>query len=70
MPTLDDRVLSLPPFSPVCTFCKHWKGAALYCDAFGDNPIPDEIWSGRNPHTKPFTGDNGLVFEKVDESDL
>jgi len=70
MALLDDRVLSIAPFSSVCTYCKHWKGAAFHCNAFGNSPIPDEIWSGQNPHTSPFTGDNGITFEKVNEIDL
>ena len=48
--SLDDSVLSLVPFSPVCSLCKHWAGG-LYsprrCKAFGDADIPAEIWDGR-----------------------
>ena len=70
---LDDRVLRLSPFSPVCSKCKHWTGtmyAPRHCNAFGATEIPSDIWDGRNNHTSAFTGDNGILFEMVTESDL
>ena len=33
------------------------------CLAF--DRIPDEIWSGKNKHVKPFAGDNGVQYEDV-----
>ena len=55
--------------------CKHLKykpdeesiiyGAMIYyCDAFPDG-IPDVIWNGEHDHTKPYDGDNGVLFEKA-----
>ncbi len=53
---------ALPPKS--CALCAHWKPMSRECEAFPDE-IPDEIWSGENPHTKPFPGDNGIQFEQI-----
>jgi len=53
---------SLPPKS--CILCAHWHSMSRQCTAFPDE-IPDEIWSGDNPHTEPFDGDNGITFEKL-----
>lgn len=51
--------------SPVCTFCSHLhdhKPGRQTCAAF-PRGIPDEIWDGKNPHTSPVEGDNGIVFQ-------
>ena len=64
---LDDEITSRGYFSETCSGCNHFKG--LYtCDAFKDN-IPDEIWNGKNPHTDPFEGDNGILFEPLKKAD-
>ena len=52
--------------------CKHYLGfmqpngtemsEVNYCFAF-PNGIPKEIAYGDNPHTAPFPGDHGIVFE-------
>jgi len=62
---LDDR----PLVSPVCSFCKNLhRDRARACKAFDiEKSIPDEIWSGKNKHTEPVRGDQGIQFEKVDE---
>ena len=62
MVLLDDSILSVPAFSPVCTYCKHWTvdGVKRRCAAF--DQIPDEIWHGQNPHTAPYPGDKGIQF--------
>jgi hypothetical protein len=44
--------------------------APRHCNAFGATEIPSDIWDGRNNHTSAFTGDNGILFEMVTESDL
>ena len=70
---LDDRLLSINPFSDICSKCKHWAGGIAEpqrCKAFGDKPIPDFIWEGRNPHTSPVEGDNGILFEEATLDDL
>lgn len=36
------------------------------CAAFPDG-IPTEIAYGNNKHTKPYPGDNGILYEKEDE---
>jgi hypothetical protein len=35
------------------------------CDAFPDG-IPDEIWTGKNDHKKPYPGDHDIQFEKLE----
>lgn len=52
-------------FTSSCQYCK-WLSQELptHCTAFptGDG-IPEIIRFGENPHTEPFPGDNGLMFE-------
>lgn len=54
-------------FSKVCCYCKHFQpesitSPAMTCKAFSQG-IPMEIWDGRNPHTTPYSGDQGIQFE-------
>ncbi len=65
---LDDKQNYVSPFSPVCTKCKHLNPESALtgipsCAAFSQ--IPAVIWSGKNNHTTPFKGDNGIQFEPV-----
>jgi hypothetical protein len=61
----------LPHFSPVCTYCAHWKPAdGRSCAAFPKpNSIPVAIWVGQNTaasghrHTQYVRGDHGIKFE-------
>lgn len=39
-------------------------GDVHYCLAFGDHPIPREIWEGTVSHKEPYPGDNGIVFKE------
>lgn len=54
-------------YSGVCLSCKHFNGEMFLqnnkhtCQAF--NEIPLEIWNEKNPHTSPYPGDNGIMFE-------
>jgi hypothetical protein len=53
--------------------CVHFRGVSqpdgtedterVVCAAFPEG-IPGEIAYGRNPHTKPFPGDNGIQYQK------
>lgn len=55
--------------SEQCLNCNHYWMGQLACKAF-PNGIPAEVFTGRHDHTKPFHGDNGILFEKysgVDE---
>ena len=66
---LDDSSLRISLFSGVCSRCLHFDvnsplGEKKTCKAF-PNGIPGEIWLGENDHTKPFPGDNGIVFEAI-----
>jgi len=50
-----------------CNSCIHyitWETRdKKTCSAFPEG-IPDIIWFGKNPHTKPYPGDKGIRFEK------
>jgi hypothetical protein len=62
-----DKDHDIPVYSSVCTFCKHLRlEEGRTCRAFPKaNSIPLDIWNGKNKHTKPYPGDNGIQFEKV-----
>jgi len=65
---LDDSELTKIIYSPVCTFCKNLLvDSERKCKAF--NLIPDTIWEGKNNHTKPYPGDNGIRFEPLEKED-
>ena len=68
---LDGPETSIPHFSPVCTFCRHWRiREGRTCAAFPEpNAIPLAIWRGENTHQAPFPGDHGIQFEPVDTED-
>ena len=73
--TLDDSETVIPAFSPVCYYCKHYirpdrvvevmKEVRRECKAF--KHIPLDIWNGRNKHTKPYKGDNGIRFKPIEK---
>lgn len=53
-----------------CNKCIHRNAYRLnlksvHCDAFLNSEIPDEIISNKFDHTKPYPGDNGILFEAV-----
>ncbi|MCB1157383.1 MAG: hypothetical protein H7A25_22250 [Leptospiraceae bacterium] len=54
---------------PYCYDCKHFiddDSTKFHCKAF--DGIPTEILLGKNDHTSPYPGDNGIQFEpKEDE---
>jgi hypothetical protein len=51
-----------------CAFCKRAR-LNLACAAF-KGPIPEEILSGRHDHTKPFPGDRGLLFIRLEPGEM
>ena len=61
----DDRSISVPFFSEVCSRCanKH-EGVDRTCKAFPQG-IPMVIWLEKNNHKKPYPGDMGITFEPV-----
>lgn len=65
---IDDSKLGLFPFSPVCSLCQHRKVGDVprRCAAFGDTPIPRDIWLGDDHHLTPREGDHGMVFTARD----
>ena len=64
MDTKIDAELAIPEYSPVCTFCRHASEEKRRCAAFSGD-IPLAIWTGKNKHTKPYPGDNGIRFEPM-----
>jgi len=50
--------------TPQCWRCKHFIKAGG-CRAF-PKKIPPEILTNRHRHTKPYPGDNGILFEPHD----
>lgn len=59
-----DKDSEVPIYSPVCTFCQHLRGHRC-CMAFGVAPIPLAIWTGKNDHREPHSGDHGIQFGRV-----
>jgi len=57
------------PGNSSCVKCHRLKSADLIfiCKAFPVG-IPDKILTGERDHTKPFPGDNGILFEPIKES--
>jgi len=47
-----------------CATCSNYEGG-LKCPAF-PNKIPVEIITGDFDHSKPFPGDNGIRWEKLE----
>lgn len=45
----------------MCLSCGHRESKGRYCKAF-PHGIPNDIWSGRYDHTKPYPGDNGVQY--------
>lgn len=66
------------PVTPTCyeRGCVHFDGVyqpdgtemteTVVCKAFPKG-IPSEIAYGDNDHTKPFPGDNGIMFENQED---
>ena len=52
-----------------CFFCKMFIGKSanfLVCKAFPKS-IPEAILIGEHDHTKPYKGDNGILFEPIED---
>lgn len=47
---------------PLCLDCLHFNPATFTCKAF-PNGIPDEIYTNRHNHSKPYPGDHGITYE-------
>jgi hypothetical protein len=56
---------TIPQYSLVCMRCANLVFNAhikpMTCNAFPKG-IPLAIWEGRNKHTSPYPGDNGILF--------
>lgn len=54
------------PTVATCMECKHYI-IDRTCNAFPDY-IPDEIWEGKDDHSKPLPEqDNDIVFEPIEK---
>ena len=63
---MGDGVLEL---SEQCFMCKNFniefnEDEEINCLAFKDG-VPKEILDGGHDHTKPYKGDNGIIFEPI-----
>ena len=62
-----DSIYATGVISPVCHLCAHYDlehGRA--CTAFPyPAMIPDAIWFGDDPHTKPYPDDQGVRFQRI-----
>lgn len=62
---IDDSCLDEGIVSNICDRCIHRLAPEhRKCKAFNEL-IPIDIWQGRNDHTKPVEGDNGIQFEPI-----
>jgi hypothetical protein len=64
----EDSLYEMTMISSICSHCKNYNVEDVEghtCKAF-PNGIPPEIWLGKNPHTHPFKGDNGVQFERIE----
>ena len=68
MSMLDGPETSIPHFSPVCSYCRHWRlREGRTCAAFPErDAIPMQIWLGENTHRAPVPGDHGIQFEPAE----
>jgi hypothetical protein len=67
-PYIDDRGLTVVAnsesgYSPVCLYCDRYNGYGVKeCRAFPSG-IPEEIFTGKNKHQFPYSGDRGYQFK-------
>ena len=61
----DDREILDDNVSDICSLCARLiDSMKRTCDAFPKG-IPSEIWDGKNNHTSPVKGDDGVLFEPL-----
>ena len=48
-----------------CNFCEN-RLSGDTCTAFPDG-IPDKFIKGKEAHTKPIKGDNGIIFKAINK---
>ena len=58
--------LDMPELPDACASCAHFRSQApsglATCAAFPKR-IPADVMSGRNDHSKPIAGDNGIQWQ-------
>ena len=55
---------------PICIGCRHYDrtapGPGIRCTAFPGG-VPDEIFASQADHREPFQGDQGILFDPINE---
>ena len=55
---------------PICIGCRHYDrtapGPGIRCAAFPGG-VPDEIFESQADHREPFQGDQGILFDPINE---
>ena len=73
MTAQDKTTDRIPHFSPVCTYCRHWREGTATCAAFTKDPpgIPMVVWVGRDRHTRVLPYQRGkIVFEVAPDAEV
>ncbi len=67
IPAYGDGIMgdALIDMSIQCLACNNLNNDMTTCKAFKDG-IPTKILTGHWDHTKPFKGDNGILFERIE----
>jgi len=68
---LDDRMYdNIDTNNSICSTCSRLTSEMnRVCEAFPQK-IPDIIWSGKNVHTSPVPGDQGILYRYITDIEL